>query len=59
MGVISVGADDGYGHPTDRLLDILDATGTRAERTDLAGLVLLSPGDERGEVRIWTERAPP
>jgi len=59
VGVISVGADNGYGHPTDRLLDILDATGTRAERTDLAGLVLLSPGDERGEVRIWTERAPP
>ena len=59
VGVISVGAHNDYGHPTRRLLDILDGVGTRAERTDLSGLVLLSPGSRPGDVRVWTERAPP
>ena len=59
VGVISVGADNGYGHPTERLLGILDGVGTAAVRTDLDGLVLLGPGESPGEVRVWTERAPP
>ena len=59
VGVISVGADNDYGHPTDRLLDLLADTGTRAVRTDLGGLVLLAPGARPGEVRVWTEKAPP
>jgi competence protein ComEC len=54
VGVISVGADNDYGHPTDRLLDLLAAVGTTAMRTDLDGLVLLSPGGEPGEVRVWS-----
>jgi competence protein ComEC len=59
VGVISVGADNDYGHPTDRLLGLLADAGTEAVRTDLSGLVLLAPAAAPGEVRIWTEKAPP
>jgi competence protein ComEC len=59
VGVIGVGIDNDYGHPTDRLLELLAAQGTAVARTDLGGLVLLAPGDEAGEVRVWTERSPP
>ena len=59
VGVIGVGIDNDYGHPTDRLLDLLDAQGTAVARTDLQGLVLLSPGGAAGEVRVWTQRSPP
>ena len=59
VGVISVGADNDYGHPTARLLDLLAGTGTSAVRTDVGGLVLLAPGAAPGEVRVWTEKAPP
>ena len=57
IGVIGVGLDNGYGHPTERLLDILAATGTAQARTDLDGMVLLAPGDEAGTVSVWTERS--
>ena len=56
VGVIGVGADNGYGHPTERVLDILAAAGTRAARTDEDGLVLFAPGAEQGTVRVWTSR---
>jgi competence protein ComEC len=55
VGVIGVGADNGYGHPTDTLLGILGATGTVAARTDTMGLILLSPGATRGSVGLWSE----
>jgi len=58
VGVISVGAENDYGHPTDRLLDLLARVGTTALRTDREGLVLLAPGAEPGEVRVWTEKPP-
>jgi competence protein ComEC len=55
VGVIGVGADNGYGHPTDRLLDILRATGTTPVRTDRSGLILLDAlGD--GAFGVWSER---
>ncbi len=54
VGVISVGATNGYGHPTRKLLDILDHTGTAALRTDRQGLIVLSPAPDG--VTIWTER---
>jgi len=55
VGLIGVGVDNGYGHPTDRLLDILARVGTAAERTDQHGLILVSPGEEAGTVSVWTE----
>ncbi|MCU1543668.1 MAG: competence protein ComEC [Microbacteriaceae bacterium] len=57
VGVISVGADNTYGHPTDRLLDLLAGIGTTAVRTDTDGLVLLSPGGAPGEVAEWRAAA--
>jgi competence protein ComEC len=56
VGMIGVGADNGYGHPTERLLDILARVGTVPVRTDEDGLILLSPGAEPGTVSVWTQR---
>ncbi|MEO8095435.1 MAG: MBL fold metallo-hydrolase, partial [Pseudolysinimonas sp.] len=56
VGLIGVGADNDYGHPTDSLLNILKAVGTAAKRSDLDGLILVAPGVTPGEVRVWTER---
>ncbi len=56
VGLIGVGADNDYGHPTESLLGILAATGTTALRTDLDGLILVAPGEEPGEVDVWTAR---
>ncbi|MCU1425288.1 MAG: fold metallo-hydrolase [Microbacteriaceae bacterium] len=57
VGVIGVGADNDYGHPTQKTLDLLAELGTAVTRTDTDGLVLLSPGPEAGSVRVWRERA--
>jgi len=57
VGIISVGAGNSYGHPTDRLLAILARVGTRAFRTDQHGLVLVS--GTSGAMSIWTEKTVP
>jgi competence protein ComEC len=56
VGLISVGAHNRYGHPTDRLLKILATVGTRAERTDRQGMVLVSPRPGGG-MSVWSERS--
>ena len=56
VGLIGVGADNGYGHPTERLLDILERAGTAPVRTDESGLILVSPGAGPGTVTVWRER---
>ncbi|KRE30737.1 ComEC/Rec2 family competence protein [Agromyces sp. Soil535] len=56
VGLIGVGEDNGYGHPTDRLLDLLDDAGTTAVRTDRSGTVTLS-ADGEGGFALWSERA--
>jgi competence protein ComEC len=56
IGLISVGADNDYGHPTARLLGILARAGTRVFRTDLNGMVLVCPG-LNGALSTWSERA--
>jgi competence protein ComEC len=55
VGLIGVGADNDYGHPTQQLLGVLHAVGTRPLRSDLDGLILVAPGPD-GAVRVWTER---
>ena len=55
VGLIGVGADNDYGHPTPQLLDILEATNTTVLRTDVDGLVLLAPGVDT-RVTVWVER---
>ncbi len=56
VGLIGVGADNDYGHPTEALLGILAASGTTALRTDVDGLILVAPGEGEGEVDVWTAR---
>ena len=56
VGLIGVGADNDYGHPTGSLLETLASTGTAAFRTDLDGLILVS-ASETGAT-VWTEKAP-
>ncbi|WP_344755760.1 ComEC/Rec2 family competence protein [Leifsonella bigeumensis] len=56
VGIVSAGAENTYGHPTDRLLGILQDAGTAIARTDLEGMILVSPGPG-GTVSVWTERA--
>jgi competence protein ComEC len=58
VGVMGVGADNTYGHPTDKLLGILAGVGTLPVRTDLEGLALLSAGPG-GAVEVWTEHPLP
>lgn len=57
VGIIGVGAGNTYGHPTDVLLDILRRAGTMTTRTDLEGMILLSPAPGGG-VAVWTQHPP-
>ena len=57
IGLIGVGADNTYGHPTDKLLGILARVGTMVARTDLDGMILVSARPNGGLV-VWTERSP-
>lgn len=54
VGLISVGADNGYGHPSRGALDALGAAGTAALRTDEHGSIALSVRD--GRLATWVER---
>ncbi|MDM4761804.1 ComEC/Rec2 family competence protein [Galbitalea sp. SE-J8] len=56
VGLIGVGADNDYGHPTAELLATLASVGTSALRTDLDGEYLVAPGPDGG-VRVWTAGA--
>jgi competence protein ComEC len=58
VGLIGVGAENGYGHPTDAILDTLATVGTVSQRTDAQGMLLVTPGPQRGEVAVWSERPP-
>jgi competence protein ComEC len=58
VGVISVGRDNDYGHPSPALLHELDRLGIRAERTDLAGDVAVTLRNGRLSV-VTRSRAPP
>lgn len=56
VGLIGVGADNTYGHPTRSALDLLEAAGTRAYRTDRQGTVVVGR-DGPDALRVWTERS--
>lgn len=55
VALISVGEGNDYGHPRRETLEMLEAAGSRALRTDQRGLVLL--GMSEGRLAVWTERA--
>jgi competence protein ComEC len=54
IGLISVGEDNGYGHPTDRALTLLAESQTQVYRTDRHGLLLVRRAVQRLEV--WSAR---
>ncbi|MEB0264357.1 ComEC/Rec2 family competence protein [Cryobacterium sp. 10I5] len=57
VGLISVGADNRYGHPTVSLLDLLRSVGTLAVRTDRQGLSVVAPDAAGGgALAVWTEK---
>ncbi|MDM7888384.1 ComEC/Rec2 family competence protein [Curtobacterium sp. RHCJP20] len=58
VGLIGVGADNTYGHPTAAALDALRAAGTTAFRTDEQGTVVVSRSAD-GALQVWTERTAP
>jgi competence protein ComEC len=54
VGLVSVGRDNDYGHPTARALRILAAVRTQPFRTDQDGLLLVSATP--AGVSVWSER---
>ncbi len=56
LGIVGVGRDNRYGHPTDTALDTVRAQGTVIHRTDTDGLVLVAPSMAEG-LDVWTERS--
>jgi competence protein ComEC len=54
LGLVSVGVDNGYGHPTERALSMLEEAGTAAARTDRSGMLLVSP--TASGPALWVER---
>ena len=55
VGLISAGAANTYGHPTEKLLHTLVSVGTLAVRTDREGLAVVAPGAD-GTLVLWTEK---
>lgn len=54
ISLVSVGKDNGYGHPTDKILSLLRGLGSITTRTDRQGLVLVV---EHGtELVLWSEQ---
>ena len=56
--VIGVGADNRYGHPTERALRLYATVGADVYRTDLHGTVIIYVSED-GTYRIETEREAP
>ncbi|UPL12340.1 ComEC/Rec2 family competence protein [Microbacterium sufflavum] len=56
VALISVGADNDYGHPRRETLDLLGALGAQVYRTDERGRILL--GLRHGALAMWSETTP-
>ncbi|MFC9918892.1 ComEC/Rec2 family competence protein [Agromyces binzhouensis] len=55
VGLIGVGAENGYGHPTGSLLELLENARTVPVRSDASGAAVLRAVP--GGFELWTERA--
>jgi competence protein ComEC len=58
LALVSVGADNTYGHPAPSLIDMLASLGDQIERTDLVGTIAVSAGRDGGHTMVWSERDP-
>lgn len=56
VGLIGVGADNRYGHPTATLLSTMSALGTTVGRTDTDGDLAVSMS--QGQLTLWRARPP-
>jgi len=54
LALISVGRENGYGHPTGKTMRLLEGIGARSVRTDISGLALISSSS--GDLRVWSAR---
>lgn len=57
LAIISVGADNTYGHPNDETIDELRAAGSTVLRTDLRGTILISHG--ASGYSVWSQKSVP
>lgn len=57
VGLIGVGVENTYGHPTDIALEILRAQGSIPLRSDERGTLTLGRNSE-GDIVMWSEREP-
>ncbi|WP_353987965.1 ComEC/Rec2 family competence protein [Ruicaihuangia caeni] len=55
LGLIGVGADNGYGHPAPAVLRLLEESDGAIARTDVDGMVLIAPRADG--VHVWRERS--
>lgn len=53
LAIVSVGADNSYGHPASQTLDVLRKAGGHILRTDKRGMILISARD--GSFVVWSE----
>jgi beta-lactamase superfamily II metal-dependent hydrolase len=58
LAVISAGADNRYGHPSQEVLDRLKAAGVRVYRTDFQGEIVISTRGQEGDAKVTTAREP-
>ncbi|MGK9147239.1 ComEC/Rec2 family competence protein [Plantibacter flavus] len=58
VALVSVGADNGYGHPTASALELYEANRATTLRTDELGTVVVGVTDD-GRFQLWSERVPP
>lgn len=53
ISLLSVGKNNGYGHPTEKTMSMLSQFSSSIPRTDKQGLILLSPHGDG--LSVWTE----
>jgi competence protein ComEC len=56
VGLIGVGSENTYGHPSDRALGFLDIQGVLVLRSDERGTLTLGR-TSTGEIELWSERS--
>ena len=58
VAVISAGADNRYGHPSQEVLDRLKAAGVKVYRTDFQGEIVISTRGQEADAKVTTAREP-